>query len=250
MAVFQAAFLNELEKLYKKKKALVALILSCIVIICGQVLIIGVRSGLGIRGVGSLEFPILVLSVVANTILPLFAALIAIDSFSGEFSHNIIRATLTRPVSRIKIFTAKIMAIAAFLLTNLLLLFVLSSLAGFLFNATSARVFSLVQPLIAYLVSLLPLLVLVLGIIILTMLFKSGTSVFFVSILLFLALKAAGMFFPQYGNLLLTTQLDWYSLWLSGTLPWAKILRQLLIMIGYAIILFTAGYYLFDKKDF
>lgn len=99
MAVFQAALLNELEKLYKKKKVLVAILLSLAVIVIGQLVIVGVRSGFGLRGTGSVEFPMLVLSVVVNTILPLFTALVAIDSFSGEFTQNSMRITLTRPPS-------------------------------------------------------------------------------------------------------------------------------------------------------
>lgn len=129
MAVFQAALLNELEKLYKKKKALVAVLLSLAVIVVGQLVIVGVRSGFGLRGTGSVEFPMLVLSVVVNTILPLFTALVAIDSFSGEYSQNSMRITLTRPISRFKVFTAKITAITLFILGTLLLILVFSMLA-------------------------------------------------------------------------------------------------------------------------
>ncbi len=250
MAVFQAALVNELEKLYKKKKALVALIISILVIVIGQILIIGVRSGFGIRGVGSGEFPILVLSVVVNTVLPLFTALITIDCFSGEFSHNLMRVTLTRPVSRIKIFTAKISAITLFILANLVLLIVLSTLTGLIFNANSASSGYFAKMIMAYLVSVLPLFVLSLGIALLSNILKSGTSVFFASILIFLALKAVGVFFSSYASLLITSQLDWYNLWLASSFPLSKIIRQLFIMLGYAIMFFTAGYYFFDKKEF
>ncbi|GAB6172504.1 ABC transporter permease [Paradesulfitobacterium aromaticivorans] len=250
MAVFQAAFLNEVEKLYKKKKAFVAVLLSLTMIVVGQLIIVGVRSGFGVRGVGSAEFPILVLSVVVNTILPLFTALVTIDSFSGEFSHNIMRITLTRPVSRFKIFTAKITAISLFSLANLLLLLVFSELAGFLFNTNSASLGAFARTVVAYIVSFLPMLVLALAIVLLANIFKSGITVFFLSILAFLVLKVLGVFFSQYASLFITTQLDWYNLWLAHSFPFWKILRQLLIMTGYGIMLFTAGFYLFDKKEF
>lgn len=250
MAVFRAALINELEKLTKKKKALLALILSLAVIVIGQIVVIGVRSGFGIRGAGSLEFPVLVLSVVNNTVLPLFTTLVAIDCFSGEFTNNIMRFTLTRPVSRLKIFSAKVTAIALFILANLLLLLLLSSIAGFLFNTNSASFASFAQTILTYLVSLFPLLILALGIVLLANILKNGTSVFFVSILLFLASIGAEILLPQFSSLLLTSHLDWYHLWLSDTLPWDKILRSFLLMLGYGIIFFTAGYYLFDKKEF
>jgi ABC-2 type transport system permease protein len=250
MAIFRAALCNEIEKLVKKKKALVALILSLLVIVGGQLVIVGVRSGFGLRGVGSLEFSVLVLSVVVNTILPLFTALVVIDCFSGEFAHHMIRVTLTRPVSRLKVFTAKITAIAVFLLANLMLLFILSTLTGYLFNVNSVGWESFVKTFLAYGFSLLPLMVVALGIVLLTNILKSGISVFFLSVLLFLAFKAGGLFFSQYASIFFTTQLDWYNYWLAHAIPWGKILRQLLIMVGYAMMLFTAGFYLFDKKEF
>ena len=250
MAVFQAALVNEIERLYKKKKALVAILLSLAVIVIGQLAIVGVRSGFGLRGAGSVEFPMLVLSVVVNTILPLFTALVAIDSFSGEFSQNSMRITLTRPVSRFKIFTAKIAAIVLFILATLLLLLVFSMLAGFIFNTNSATWDSVARTVFSYIVSLLPMVVLALGIVLLANVFKSGISVFFVSILAFIVLTVLGVVFSQYSSLFITTQLDWYNLFLVNSFPLGKIIRQFLIMLGSGIMLFTAGFYLFDKKEF
>lgn len=250
MAVFQAALVNEVEKLYRKKKATVAIILSLLMIVVGQLLVVGVRSGFGLRGAGSVEFPMLVLSVVVNSILPLFTALVAIDSFSGEFSQNTMRIMLTRPVSRFKIFSAKITAISLFILTNLLLLFVFSAIAGFLFNTNSATFGDFAKTILSYLVSFIPMLVLALAIVVLANFFKSGISVFFVAILGFVVLKVLGLAFSQYAGLFITSYLDWYNIWLAHSFPLGKILRQLLIMVGYAIMLFTAGFYLFDKKEF
>ncbi len=250
MAAFQAALINEIEKLYKKKKALVAILLSLAVIVIGQLAIVGVRSGFGLRGAGSVEFPMLVLSVVVNTILPLFTALVAIDSFSGEFSQNSMRITLTRPVSRFKVFSAKISAIVLFILATLLLLLIFSMVAGFIFNTNSATLDSVARTVFSYILSLLPMVVLALGIVLLANFFKSGTSVFFVSILVFIVLKVLGVLFSQYSSLFITTQLDWYNLFLVNSFPVWKIIRQFLIMLGSGIMLFTAGFYLFDKKEF
>lgn len=250
MGVYKIALINEIEKLYKKKKALVALIISLAVIVLGQLAVVGVRNGFGVRGAGSVEFPVLVLSVVVNTILPLFTALVAIDCFSGEFSHNLMRVTLTRPVSRLKIFTAKVTAIAVFILANLLILMVFSMLAGFLFNANSASFEAVARTALAYVISLFPLLTLALGIILLANVFKSGTSVFFIAIIAFLAIQAFGIFFSQYASLLITSQLNWYNLWLADSFPLSKIARGFGLMLGYGLMFFAAGFYLFDKKEY
>lgn len=250
MDVFKAALVNELEKLYKKKKALAALILSLVVIVSGQLLIVGLRTGFGIRGAGSGEFPILVLSMVVNTILPLFAALVAIDSFSGEFSQSIIRVTLTRPVSRFKIFTAKVTAIGIFILVNLLLLLFFSLAAGLIFNASPMTFAGFSKTFLSYMVSLLPLFVLACGIILLANIFRSGTTVFFISILLFIGCKMLGVVFPQYASLLITSHLNWYNLWVASSFPFGVIIRELFLMLGYGIMAFTAGFYFFDRKEF
>lgn len=250
MTAYKTAVINEIEKLYKKKKALVALIISLAVIVLGQLAVVGIRTGFGIRGAGSVEFPILVLSVVVNTILPLFTALVAIDCFSGEFSHNLMRVTLTRPASRLKIYAAKVTAIAVFILANLLILMVFAMLAGFLFNANSASLEAVARTVLAYVISLFPLLTLALGIVLLTNVLKNGTSVFFIAIIAFLATKAFGIFFSQYASLLITTQLEWYNLWLANSIPLSKIIREFGLMLGYSLMFFAAGFYLFDKKEF
>lgn len=250
MVVFQATLVNEIEKLYKKKKALVAVLLSLAVIVVGQLAIVGVRSGFGLRGAGSVEFPMMVLAVVVNTILPLFTALVAIDSFSGEFAQNSMRITLTRPVSRFKIFSAKITAIVLFIAVMLLLLLIFSMLAGVIFNANSTTFHGLASTVLSYIVSLVPMIVLALGVALLANLLKSGISVFFVAILAFLVLNVLGVLFSQYSSLLITTQLDWYNLFLVNSFPLRKIARQFLIMLGSGMILFTVGFYLFDKKEF
>lgn len=249
MVGFKAAFANEVEKLYRRKKALVIVILSLVMIVFGQLAIAGLRSGLGLRGVSSTEFPILVLSVLVNTLLPLFTALFAADLFTGEFSHNTMKLSITRPVSRLTLYCAKVSAIGVFILANLLIVMVLATVSGFLFNSASATISGIGKILMSYLVSLVPVMVLALGIIILANLFRSGTAVFFLSILLFLLCKGVGFVFTQYSSLFITSILGWYALWIADPMPFWKILRLSGILMAYGIMFFTAGFYLFDKRD-
>lgn len=250
MAGFKAALINELEKLYKKKKVIVAAIVSLIFIILGQLSITVIRSGFGIRGVSSTEFPLLVLSVVVNTILPLFTALVTIDSFSGEFSHNTMKITITRPVTRLKFFAAKISSIFIFILINLMFVMIFSTIVGIIFNSNSFTLQGIIRILISYVVTLIPMTVLALVIVLLTNILHSGISVFFVTILIFLLFKGLGIIFSSYSSLLFTSMLDWYKIWITSNVSILKIFRQFMIMFSYDILLFTGAYYLFDKKDF
>lgn len=249
MEGFKASFINEIEKMYKKKKAVVVVIISLVVIVLSQLIVIGMRRGFGIRGVSSLEFPITVLSVFVNTILPLFTALVAIDIFTGEFSHNSMKIALTRPVTRLKLFSAKVAATAFFVLANLFLVMLLSTLTGFIFNAASFTASGFIRILISYFVTLLPILVMILIVVLLANLFRSGSATLFLCIILFIVFKVLGYVFSQYSSIFITSMLDWYNLWIADSMPLLKILRLFLIMAGYGIMAFTAGFYLFDKKD-
>jgi ABC-2 type transport system permease protein len=68
-------------------------------------------------------------------------------------------------------------------------------------------------------------------------------------IILFIVFKVLGYVFSQYSSLFITSMLDWYNLFIADSIPFLKILRLFLIMAGYGIMAFTAGFYLFDKKD-
>jgi ABC-2 type transport system permease protein len=248
MEAFRASFINEIEKMYKKKKAVVIVVISLIVIVLGQLAVSGIRSGLGLR-TGSSQFPILVLSVFVNTILPLFTALVTIDVFTGEFSQNNMKILLTRPVTRLKIFSAKIAAIAFFVMANLLVVMLLSIIAGLIFNSTTVSFVEFIKVILSYLVTIIPVMALALIIVIFANIFKSSTAVFFISILMFIVFKALGYVFSQYSSLFITSMLSWYNLWIAENIPFLKVLRLFLIMLGYAIMSFTAGFYLFDKRD-
>lgn len=249
MEAFKASFLNEIDKMLKKKKAIVIGITSLIVILLGQLTVIGLRYGWGLRGTSSTEFPLLVLSVFSNTILPLFTALVAIDIFAGEFSHNTMKVTLLRPVTRLKVFTSKIAATAFFVLINLFVVMILSSLTGLIFNAVSITGQGLLRIIISYLVTLLPIMTLALVVVFFSNILKSGVGIFFLTVLVFIVCKILGIVFSSYSSLFITSSLDWYNLWIADKIPWFKILRQLLIMLGYSIMFFTASFYLFDQRD-
>lgn len=249
MEGYKATVINEIEKMYKKKKMAVILIISVAVIAIGKLISVGMSTvGVGVFK-ESTVFPISVLSVLANTLLPLFTTLVAIDLFSGEFSHNTMKITLTRPVSRFKLFSAKITAIAFFVLVNLLAVMILSTIVGLICNFSSITLVGIIRIIISYIVTLLPIMILALVVVLLSNILKSSSAVFFLSIMLYLISYIMGKIFSPYSSLFITSMLDWHMHWVSDVMLLAKLTREFLIMLGYGIIFFTAGYYLFDKRD-
>jgi len=208
------------------------------------------RTGFGLRVVSSTEFPILVLSVVVNTILPLFTALVTIESFSGEFSQNTMKIALTRPISRLKFYTAKLTAIMLFILANLLFVMIFSMLAGYFFNSNSFTTVSVLKILLSYTVTLMPMAIFSIIIIFFANIIRSGIGVFFLSIFVFVIFKGLGIIFYRYSGVFFTSMMSWYTLFVMDTIPTFKIFLQFMMMLSYGIIFFTAGYYIFDKKDF
>jgi ABC-2 type transport system permease protein len=246
---FKAAFVNESVKLLKKKKLIAAVLLSILAVLIGQVAVTVVKHGLGLRVVGSTEFPIVVLSILTYTILPLFSTFVAIDMFNGEFSSNTMKITLLRPVSRLGVFSAKVLNIALFIFANLMFVMVLSLLVGYIFNPTTASWMGMVQVFLSYGSTFLPVFVFALLVVLLSNVLSGGLAVFFLSIIVFIAFNFLGIFFSSYSSFFITSMFNWYNLWISEPINLAKIMRQGLIMCGCGIMLFSAAYYLFDSKD-
>ncbi|MBP1930957.1 ABC transporter permease [Ammoniphilus resinae] len=249
MVGFRAAFLNETTKLMKKKKILAAAILSVLAVVVGQVAVTAIKHGFGLRVVGSTEFPLVVLSIFVYTILPLFATFVAIDMFNGEFSANTMKITLTRPVTRFGVYSAKVLTIALFIAANLFFVMGLSLLAGLMFNPSSASMLGMLRIVLSYSSSFLPVFVFALLVVWLCNLLRGGLAVFFLSILVFVGFTFLDIVLSHYSSFFITSMFDWYTLWISEKINAFKIMRQLLIMLGSGIMFFTAGYYLFDRKD-
>ncbi len=249
MQGFRAALINEIEKMYKRNKMTVILIISVAVIAIGKLVSMGMSSvGVGVFN-KSTVFPMSVLGVLANTLLPLFTALVATDLFSGEFSHNTMKISMTRPISRFKLFSAKIGAIAFFVLANLMSVMLLSIIVGLICNFSSITYTGIIRIIVSYLVTLIPIMVLALVVVFLSNIIKSSTAVFFLSVLLYIVSYVMGTVFSQFSSIFITSMLSWHMHWVADKILIAKIFREFLIMLGYGIMFFTAGYYLFDKKD-
>lgn len=249
MEEFRAASVNEIERLFKKRKAIVAVIISIMAVILGQLVVVGIRFGIGSRGADKAEFPLLVLSIFVNTILPLFTALISIDIFAGEFSQNTMKIAVLRPISRLKLFLSKIAAIAFFVFMNLLLVMSLSTLTGILFNPGSISFMHMLKIMTAYLVSIFPVLTGALMVVFLANLFKNGTTAFFASIILFLGFKVLEVLFASYKIMFITSMLDWYSHWTKSEIIIETVIREFLIMFACSLMAFSGGFNLFDKKE-
>ena len=249
MESYKAAVVNEIFKMVRKKKAVLIIILSVGIIAVVQLLSFVLRGGLGIMGSSAAGFPITVLSVFSNTILPLFTALAVIDTFTGEMANDTMKISITRPVTRLKVYLAKLTAVGAFILASLLIVMVLAMAASLVFNRMTPTIGWFASILLAYVTTVIPMLTLAVLIAYPANVFKSSSGVFFLSMLVFLLMKGLGLVFSSMANLLATSLLDWYKLWMASPLPVGMVLRQLLVMLAYVMIFSALGYQRFDRRD-
>lgn len=246
MEIFKAVYINEIFKISKKKKITAALIFSVLSVIVAAIVVYSLNNFAGIRVTGSSEFSIMVLTILSYSIFPLFTTFICIDMFAGEFADDTIKFTLTGPASRIKVFLGKILAVATFIICNLVFVMVLSVIASLFINRNLPNLFKI---LISYVMAFMPIFIFALVVILISNITKGTTSAFMLSIFVFLVFNGLSLGFPQLKSFLFTSTFEWYRLILGNYINFSKIFRMFLILLGYGIMLIAAGYYLFEKKD-
>lgn len=244
--MLKAAYINEMYKISKKKKLIVASILAASVLLAACAAIMGIDNIAGIKMSIDGNFPLLVLPFFEYALIPLFSAFICIDMFSGEFANDTIKLTFTRPASRFKIFTSKTLASATFIFAFLIFTFVVSALFSLIFGF-SFKV--LVSGLKAYIISFVPLMVLSQMVILISNVSKGSASAFLISIVIFIILKVLELKVGGSRYFLFTAGFDWYNLFLGSYTDFGRILRMSLIFIGYEMAFFSAGYYFFEKRS-
>ena len=246
MEPLKAVYINELFKISKKKKNKAVLILATLSVIIAAIAVYFLNNFAGIRITGSSDFSIMVLTVLSYTLFPLFTAFICIDMFAGEFADDTIKFTLTGPAPRFKVFLGKILAIAGFIMANLIFVMILSFIISIFINSDMSNAFKILP---AYIMEFFPQFIFALTVVFISNITRGTTSAFILSVLIFLVFNGLGFVFPYYESLFFTSAFDWYTLILGSYINFSKILRVFLILLGYGIMLYTASYYLFEKRE-
>ncbi len=247
MNAYKVTLINEFYKILKKKKVIVAALLFLGTVVLGQFIVLSLRNFAGIRVTGTSSFPLFILSVLGATLVPLFGTFVAIDMFSGEFANNTIKLAITRPVTRFKIFAAKVSAVALFVLANLLYIMVLSVVSSLIF---AGGVDNLWRVPVAYVAALLPIMAFIMLVVFLSNIFKSSGVVFMISIVVYLALVVLSIIYSRYSSFFITSMFDWYNLVIASHVNFGKLLRIMLILFGFGGTFFGAGCLLFERRRF
>jgi len=253
MTAFSAAYKNETYKLLSRKKYIVFLVIG-IVICVGWALLGGVvLSDLSMRSAGFMvnlaPTPMGVLPFFLQIMLPLLIFMAVADLITTEEAEHTMKAMICRPVERWKLYTGKLLAIATYVGTYLGCIFVVSTVLNLMFGR-GMDVGEIFSAFVAYALTMLPLFVLISFSALVALMGRSSALVMLLLIASYLAMNVLPVFFPLLSELLFTSYLGWYRIWI-GVLPAAsRMLHMLLVVFGYGVVFFMAGSLVFDGKEY
>lgn len=247
MSTLKANIINEVQKLFFKKKVIVLLIITAIICFLSAFFISSIQAKLVFIAVDSISFPLMTLTIFTNIFLPLFIFMVVAELFSGELDDRSLKLVLIRPISRMKIFISKNIAIAIYIIINLIVVFIVSMFSSMIINAKSS--FSISHIMFAYFIDLVPGVVLALFASFIAQFFKNTSGAIITCILSFIGIKVLSLFISGLNNVVFTSYLNWYSIWSVGQFNFFRTINILFMVLSYGVIFFTAGYYFFDKKE-
>jgi ABC-2 type transport system permease protein len=239
---------NETLKITLKKKTVFFLAMTFLMPIGASLLIANFQSSIGIGAVSSQDFPIIMLGLFTGIFLPLFVFMGAADQFSGEMGDRTLKVVLTRPITRFKVFASKQISLGIYIAAYLAVAFLASAIASF-FLQGSLSMGSIGNWILAYGTAMLPLLTISIVAVCLAQFFSSSSGALTTSILLYIAVKVAAYFFPQVATYSPTAYTDWHMMWIGGSMATNQVFGVFMFLLACSILFFTAGFYLFDKKE-
>jgi len=251
MSAFLAAWRNECEKLRRRKKYTVFLfagIAICIIwTLLGRLLASFIRMQSGYSFVFT-PTPMGALPFFLQIFVPFLMFMASADLLSAE-AENTMKSAICRPVERWKLYASKILAVEAYAAAYLTCIFFVCAALTQVFGKPLA-ISELATAFASYALTLVPLAILASFAALVALLGHSGSLTMFLLILLYTAMNALTMIFPALTEMLFTSYLNWYRLWI-GALPGAsKLFHMLVIVFGYGAVFFTAGSLIFDRKEY
>ncbi|MFC5406199.1 ABC transporter permease subunit [Cohnella soli] len=248
MGNLQAAIRNELRLMLYRKKTLAFFIVSAAIPILAAFAFRSLKPVLGIFSVNP-SFPIEMLGLYTALWIPLFLLLSLADSFPQEVSSRTLKLALLRPVTRMKVYLAKLSAIAIGVAALMLLLLTVTLISNAMAGSVGQSFHEWFVFAKAYFAGFISMLALATVFSMVAQLFRSASGFLIFSIVLYAAAKIAPYFVGGFSAFSLASYTDWYVLWLSGTVATSRLFSSFLFLLSGTVLFFSLGYTLFDRKE-
>lgn len=250
MHSYKVGVKNEFSKLVARRKMIILPGILLLFPIAAAILLSQLQTGIGIAAISSGDFPQLMLGIYTNFFLPLLIFMAAADLFAGEVQDRTLKLTLTRPISRFQVFASKITVLALYALTVLAATLVVSLLAGFALQARSAGIGdALVKAFVSYGIAWVPMIALATAAALLAQFFRSASGALAIAVVLYMAFKGLGLFYPQLAAYSPTFYTDWHELWINSAVSAGRLLNASTYLLACCILCFTAAFAMFDKRQ-
>lgn len=159
-----------------------------------------------------------------------------------------------RPISRFKIYFAKVGAlftVAAFYLFALFATTTLIQIISkiFLLGGRISSRDNFVRNFFIYFVDLVPMLIMVLFIAMLMQIFRSNTLSILISVVIYAGLNIFSVIKPHIGIMLFTNYMQWHKLFFGIAVPMGALFFKLMLLSGYFLVFACVGYYLFERRE-
>lgn len=246
MESLKANILNEVQKLFSRKKTWVFLIIIAITSFLSAFFITAIQTKLVFIAMSSISFPLMALSIFTNIILPLFIFIAVSELFAGEVEDKTLKLVLIMPITRLKVYITKIISIGIYIIINLFVVLLISTISALFLNINLSSISNVIC---SYLIDVIPALILAIFASFIAQFFRSSSTALTSCIFIFIGIKVISLFLPGINNNIFTNYLNWSSLWFSGETNFLRAINIFLLMVAYGIIFFTTGYYMFDKKE-
>ena len=253
MKLFLASCHNEWDKLINRKKYIVFLFIGigyCIIwTALGRLIsnLIGRQQG-GVflnftpTPMGALPFFLLVL-------IPFLMFMGLTDLITVEGADNTMKAMICRPIERWKLYASKLLTVIIYAALYLTCVFIICVALNQIFGKP-LNIVDLLISLASYALTLIPLAILASFAALIALMGKSGTLTMFLLLLTYMLLNVLPVFFPVLSEMLFTSYLSWYKLWIGALPGTSKLIHMLLIVLGYGTVFFTAGTLIYDRKEY
>ena len=252
MTAFIATYRNEWDKLKARKKYIVFLFIGigiCLIWTVLGRLISGFAAQQGVLSLPLTPTPMGALPFFLQVLVPFLMFMGLTDLLTVEGADNTMKAMICRPAERWKLYASKILAVVTYAALYLACVFIICAVINQIFGKPLSIIDFLIA-LASYALTLIPLAILASFAALVALLGRSGTLTMFLLLLSYLLLNALPVFFPVFSEMLFTSYLSWYRLWIGALPGAAKMVHMLLIVFGYGTVFFTAGSLLFDRKEY
>jgi ABC-2 type transport system permease protein len=235
---------NELEKLFSKNVTRLAIITAVLLPLLVNLL----ANKLTIAdwmGLPSENIHYSMLDIFIKGVLPIYSFMAAAILFTGEAEKGMLIPV--RPISRFELFCSKALAIALMLGLQLVIAWLSLIISGVLFGQR-IQLAAAFASLGAFLVSLVPLMVLTGFAILLATLLKSSITAITSMIVLYIVMLILPFVMPGSLYLFPSSYLDWYMGW-QGNVSIKWLIETVTYLCSAFALFFTSGCYIFNSKE-